>query len=130
MSMRIAALSLLAVLSQRDAIAQVVPDPAIAPKLPSPALVGENATPLALLQVAAQALAAGRMGEAQEAMERAETRALDRSVRPSQARVPDQRPLVQQIAQARAALAGGDRGEALRLVQQAMHEPEFGTKSE
>ena len=130
MRARIVVLALLAVLSPRAVLAQAAPDAAIAPRLPTPSAVGENATPLALLQAAAQALAAGRTGEAQEAMERAETRALDRSVRPSQARVPDQRPLVRQIAQARAALAGGDRGEALRLLQQAMREPEFGSKAE
>lgn len=98
---------------------------AIASRLPEPA-VGDNAPVAAYLQSAAQALAAGRIGEAQEAMERAESRTLIRSVRPSQASTPDHQPLVQQIAAARAALAAGDRALSLRLIQAAMHDPSAG----
>ena len=49
----------------------------IAPSLPMPA-IGENATPAQFLNTARDALARGRTGEAQEALERAETRRLDR----------------------------------------------------
>lgn len=49
----------------------------IAPTLPKPAL-GENATPAQFLGAARDALARGQTGEAQEAMERAMTRRLDR----------------------------------------------------
>lgn len=94
----------------------------LARPMPAPALP-EGATPEAYLQSAAQALAAGRLAEADEAMERAETRALDRSVRPSQANIPDPNKLVHQIAAARGALASGDRAKALQLVQDALHNP-------
>ena len=96
---------------------------AIRRPLPPPP-VDDNAPPSVYLAAAAQALAAHRDGEAQEAMERAESRALDRSVRPSLAKTPDRKPLVQQIAAARAALASGDRGLAAELVQSALHDPE------
>ncbi len=56
-----------------------VPPPKIASALPAPA-VGEDAPPADLLRAAESALAAGRAGEAQEAMEMAQTRLLDRSV--------------------------------------------------
>jgi hypothetical protein len=49
----------------------------IAPSLPVP-IIGENATPAQFLGTARDALARGRTGEAQEALERAETRRLDR----------------------------------------------------
>src|SRR5690348_11620523 len=51
----------------------------IAGRLPPPPLE-ENASVRDFLVAARGALAAGRTGEAQEALERAETRALDRSV--------------------------------------------------
>ena len=56
----------------------------IAPQLPVPP-VGENASPRDFLQVADQALARGRTGEAQEALERAETRLLDMRANPGPA---------------------------------------------
>src|SRR5579872_7078825 len=73
--------------------AQAAPDPAggsvespagsvVLQPLPAPAL-SDNAAPAEFLDLASHAIAAGRIAEAQEAMERAETRALDRSVRPS-----------------------------------------------
>jgi hypothetical protein len=49
----------------------------IAPSLPVPG-IGENAAPIQFLNTARNALARGRTGEAQEALERAETRRLDR----------------------------------------------------
>lgn len=95
----------------------------IAPALPAPAL-GEDAPPAAFLASARQSLAAGRTGEAQEALERAESRALSRSVRPSQANEPSKQPLVRQIAEARGALSAGDRLRALRLIEAAMRSAE------
>src|SRR5690242_13993731 len=53
----------------------------IAPRLPTP-LAGEDTTPRRYLIDARQALALGRTGEAQEALERAETRLLDRPAPP------------------------------------------------
>ena len=126
---RAVALAYLVFASVRPALPQSPPAddrPALASRLPTPA-VGEDAASLAYLQAAAQALAAGRTDEAQEAMERAESRALDRSVAPSKARLPDRQPLVQQIAAARAALARGDRADALARVQSAMRDPETGS---
>ena len=87
--------------------------------LPAPE-VGENASPVALLQAARGAIAAGRLPEAMEALEQAETRALIRSVRPSRVNQPSRQPQVERIAAARAALAGGDRMRALELIEQAL----------
>ncbi len=94
-----------------------------APQLPAPA-VDDNAPPAAFIDAAVRALAAGRTGEAQEAMERAESRALDRSVRPSKAGEPSQQALIQQIAAARQALSAGDRLGAVRLLEQAAKTPQ------
>lgn len=94
-----------------------------APSLPVP-MISDDAPPSAFLKAAANAIAAGHTGEAQEAMERAESRALDRSVRPSRAGEPSRQKLVQQISQARQALAAGDKMTALQLVQAAAAEPE------
>ena len=93
------------------------------PALPVP-MVEDNAPPSAFLEAAVRALAAGRTGEAQEAMERAESRALDRSVRPSRAGQPSKQSLVTQIAQARQALSAGDKLGALMLVRQAAANPD------
>ncbi len=79
----------------------------IAPALPSP---GNAGTPEQFLNRAEQALRAGRTGEAQEALERAETRLLDRSVNgPAAANQPDNGPRVDAIRRARMALASRDR---------------------
>ena len=95
----------------------------IAPRLPNPD-VGESAPPRVYLEAARRALAANRTGEAQEAMERAETRTLDRSVRPSRAGDASAQPLVRQIAEARAALSTGDRARAIQIIEAAMGNPE------
>jgi hypothetical protein len=89
-----------------------------APSLPAP-MLSDDAPPAAFLQAAEHALAANHTGEAQEAMERAESRALDRSVRPSKAGQPSRQALVAQISRARQALANGDRAGALALVRAA-----------
>jgi hypothetical protein len=99
-----------------------------AARLPNPG-VGENADPRAYLEAARSSLAAGRTGEAQEAMERAETRLLIRSVRPSQASMPSQEPVVQQITEARQALGMGDRSGAMAKLDAALSNPELGQPS-
>ncbi|CAH2604286.1 conserved exported protein of unknown function [Rhodovastum atsumiense] len=98
---------------------QQPPEPLPSARLPIPD-VDENAAPIAFLEAARGAIAAGNIGEAQEALERAESRALDRSVRPSRAGIPDSQPLVQKIGAARQALQAGDRMRALQSVEAAL----------
>lgn len=93
------------------------------PKLPAPP-VSESAPPAAFIKAAQAALAAGKLGETQEAIERAETRALDRSVRPSTASDPSQQPLVQQLAQARQLLASGDKIGTMQKLNAALANPD------
>lgn len=90
----------------------------IAPRLPDPA-AGAN-TPQAYLAAAQRALNANRTGAAQEALERAETRLLSRSTDPSMASTPDDAPMVQQIGQARRALAARDTAGAKSAISAAM----------
>ena len=97
----------------------------IAPHLPSPP-VADNAGPRQYLMAARTAIAAHRTGEAQQALEMAETRALDRSVVPSAAQTPDQRPVVAQISQALDALGKRDWANATRLVDEALEMPGMG----
>jgi hypothetical protein len=69
---------------------------------------------------ARQALAAHQTGAAQEALERAETRALDRSVAPSQAGDPSGQRLIKQINDARNALSTGDTAGAMQIIDSAL----------
>jgi hypothetical protein len=94
----------------------------IAPNLPTPP-VGPNAPPEAFLQAARGALAAGRMGEAQQSLEMAETRILDRSVAYDAANTPIRDPRLEIIEQARHALGAGDRAGAIGFIDQAMRGP-------
>jgi len=87
----------------------------IAPTLPEPD-VGENASPRQLLMAARNALAAGRTGQAQEAMERAQTRLLDRATPLFQTDRPSADPAVARISEALRALGTGDRDGALRAL--------------
>jgi hypothetical protein len=87
----------------------------IAPSLPTPS-VGDNASPRDYLRAARDALAAGHTGEAQQSLEMAETRALDRSVTPNAANVPDPNPSVTQIHNALQVLGQGDRARALEII--------------
>ena len=102
-----------AILLSTPAFAQV------ARQLPAPALP-ESAKPSDYLRAAQSAIAAGRMGEAEEALEEAQTRLLDRSTPLFQTGNPSDNPTVQQITQARQALKAGDRGTCLGLIQQAI----------
>ena len=87
----------------------------IAPNLPSPPL-GEDASPHDYLVAARDALAAGRTGEAQQAMEMAETRALIRSVPRSAMGAPIEDPFVAIIKDALHALTAGDRTRSLSIA--------------
>jgi hypothetical protein len=91
----------------------------IAPNLPSPPL-GANASPADYLRAAQSALQAGRTGEAQQSLEMAQTRLLDRSVPQGQTNTPDQNPAVTQISQALQALASGDRAQTMQLIESAI----------
>lgn len=88
----------------------------IAPNLPSPQL-GPNAGPADYLRAAQASLEAGRTGEAQQSLEMAQTRLLDRSVPQSQTGNASDNPAVTQISQALKALASGDRAQAMQLIQ-------------
>jgi len=92
---------------------------AIAPHLPQPP-VGEGATADSYLQAAQSALQTHRTGAAQQALEMAETRLLDRSTPVNAADQPDQDAAVQQVANARKALASGDTQGASSAIQMAM----------
>jgi hypothetical protein len=91
----------------------------IAPQLPVPA-VGENASPHELLAYAQQALKQHHTGAAQEALERAETRLLDRTTAPAAGNTPDVTPLVEQINQARQALGRNDIDGASQIIASAL----------
>jgi len=95
------------------------PDSVIAPALPVPD-VGEDAPATAYLHSAEAALATGRSGEAQEALEMAQTRLLDRSVPLGQTGVPSADPAVQQISAALQALAAGDRMSCVNQIGAAL----------
>jgi hypothetical protein len=107
--------------AQAGAAAQ--PDGVPLTGLPAPA-VDDDAPPVAFLDAARRAIAANRTGEAQEALERAESRVLSRPVKPSKAGEPSTQKLVKEIAQARQALGEGDRLRAVQLIETAMALPE------
>jgi hypothetical protein len=92
---------------------------AIAPHLPAPQ-AGEGATPVRYLRDAERALEKRRTGEAQQALEMAETRLLDRSTPAADANQTDQRPAIQQVTNARKALASGDIQGARQAIQMAL----------
>jgi hypothetical protein len=89
----------------------------IAPALPSPGSSGDTAA--AYLQAARAALADNQTGAAQEALERAESRALTRDVARQSAEDPSASPLVRAIEAARQALSVGNTEDAARDIGQA-----------
>jgi hypothetical protein len=89
----------------------------LAPNLPAPP-AGEDIQ--SLLLNARAALAAGRTGEAQESLERAESRALDRSIPQGTERQPSGDPLTSAIAQARSALGTGNAPATTAAIEQAL----------
>ncbi len=91
----------------------------IAPRLPTPS-AGDDSSPGAFLDSAQRALTLGRTGEAQEALERAESRLLDRSVAPSRAGAPSGQADVARVSEARRALAAGDRARAQQIIGEVL----------
>jgi hypothetical protein len=91
----------------------------IAPHLPSPPS-GESGTVESYLQDAQSDLKAHKTGAAQQALEMAETRLLDRSTPVDAANQPDQNQAVQQVSAARKALASGDTKAASDAIQTAL----------
>jgi len=98
-------------------------------RLPDPP-VADEAPPSAFIAAARTAIAAGRAGEAMEAIERAESRVLVRSVRPSRASIPSEQVLVRVLAEARMALGQGARAEALTKLAEALANPALDTAVE
>lgn len=72
------------------------------------------------LKIAQNALAAGRTGEAHEALEMAQTRLLDRSVPLGTTNRPSDNPAVGEISRALQALDAHDRMTCLQLIQAAL----------
>ena len=97
-----------------DQPGRVVLSPLAAPDL------AEDATPSDVLRAAQGALATGHSGRAQEALEMAQTRMLDRSVALGETNSPSDNPTVGLISQALAALAAHDRAGCMQLIQTAL----------
>jgi hypothetical protein len=91
----------------------------VAPTLPQPGL-GEDSGPYDYLRAARAAITAGRTGEAQQSLEMAQTRSLDRSVAPGQSIAATDSPFIGQIRAALGALATGDRTRAIALIDVAL----------
>ena len=106
------------------ALAQPTPAPVdqqgfAMPALPSPDLP-PGSRPSDFLRAAAGALAIGNTGEAEQALEMAQTRMLDRSVPLGQTNDPSHDPTTVQITQARQALETHDRAGCMQLIQVAI----------
>jgi hypothetical protein len=91
----------------------------IAPKLPAPK-VGPDAGPEQYLMAAKRALKAKRTGVAQEALEMAETRVLDRATPVDQAGTPDMDPMVTNIHAALDSLGKKDWDGANMAIDKAL----------
>ena len=91
---------------------------AVAPALPIPA-VALSVPPLSFLEAARRALEGARTGEAQEALERAETRLLDGTTQPVSA-APSMVPALASTRAARQALVVHDRTGAAREIDAAI----------
>jgi hypothetical protein len=89
--------------------------PGVAPTLPQPA-VGQGAEPEAYVQAARAALASGRTGLAQQALEMAETQMLHRSVTPGQLPGASSDSAITTIRGARMLLGDGRSADALALL--------------
>jgi hypothetical protein len=87
----------------------------IAPRLPTPPL-GDNASPADFLRDARRSISMKHTGQAQEALERAETRVLDMS----SGQAPGQSDAVRSIARARDALGRNDLHAADMAIGDAM----------
>jgi hypothetical protein len=91
----------------------------IAPQLPQPG-VGPDAGPAGYLRAAEHALYRGQTGMAQNALEMAETRLLDRSVIRGQGSIPDNSHAIQSIDVALNDLARHDIAGAEQATRNAM----------
>jgi hypothetical protein len=96
------------------------PASTIAPSLPEPN-VGPDANVGELLTAANQALAANQTGAAEEAMERAETLILTRSVPQSEGDQASMNPVANQVEQARQALGAHDTAGAQQIITQVLN---------
>ncbi len=95
----------------------------IAPHLPEPA-GGRNAGWRNYLRDAERAIAMHKTGLAQQSLEMAETRLLDRSTPGDAAGQPSSSPVIQQVAEARRALAAGNMAGARTAIDAALaHAP-------
>jgi hypothetical protein len=91
----------------------------VAPVLPSPP-VSNDAMARDYLRAARVALVAGKTGEAQQSLEMAETRALDRPVARGQENLPNASTFIARIADARRVLGNGDVRYAISLIDVAL----------
>ncbi len=91
----------------------------IAPHLPEPA-GGSNAGPRNYLREAERAIDMHKTGLAQQALEMAETRLLDRSTPADAAGEPNHTPMIQRVGEARRALAAGNLAAARGAINMAL----------
>ncbi len=109
-------------LPKSDKASNILPGPTastLAPTLPSPANA-DGAAPFDLLRAARAALVAGQTGLAQQSLEMAETRSLDRAMAPGQSGTASDSRFVGQIRDARRALGNGDSAAAITMIDQAL----------
>jgi hypothetical protein len=91
----------------------------IAPTLPQSA-AGNDAATRDYLKAARASLIAGHSGQAQQSLEMAETRTLNRSVEQGQTGTASQSTLVSQIRDARHALGNRDSTHAIQFIDLAL----------
>jgi hypothetical protein len=91
----------------------------IAPTLPAPT-IGNDGGSRDYLRAARASLIGGRTGQAQQSLEMAETRALDRGVQAGQTDVPSNSQVVSRIRDARHALGNHDRAHTIQLIDLAL----------
>ena len=100
--------------------------PALAQTSPPPGQAGDGGTqPQDFLTRAQQDVQHRRAAAAEEALEQAETRLLDRSTLASEADQPDSSPAVQAISQAIAALGKHDWQTARQQIDTAMQQAQM-----
>jgi hypothetical protein len=91
----------------------------IAPTLPD-AAIGDNAAPRAYVREARDDLAAGRTGQAQQDLEMAQTRMLDRVIPPGHDGGPSHNRTIDRINDARTALGNGDVQRATSIIDDTL----------
>jgi hypothetical protein len=92
----------------------------IAPTLPD-ASIGDNAAPRAYVREARDDLAAGRTGQAQQDLEMAQTRLLDRVIPPGHDNGPSHNRTIDRINEARTALGNGDVQQATSIIDDTLN---------